>query len=79
MDESERRKMESNHEARFILNLTRMTDDTNAVFPEHMMEFVLHLTRENVKELVSIEVKYTSILFNDEEFVFPSCSMEVLY
>ena len=64
--------MESQKEERFILNLTRMTEDTNAVFPEHFMEFIVHLTNENVKELVIIESGYTSVFFNDEEFAFPS-------
>lgn len=79
MDDTEREKMESDREERFILNLTRMSDDTNAVFPEHFMEFIVHLTNENVnvKELVAIESGYTSVLFNDEEFAFPVCSIEV--
>ena len=42
MDDSEHEKMESEKEERFILNLTRMCEDTNAVFPEHFMEFIVH-------------------------------------
>jgi hypothetical protein len=34
-------------EERFILNLTRMSEETTAVFPEHFMEFCVHLTDEN--------------------------------
>jgi hypothetical protein len=77
MDDSEREKIESQKEERFILNLTRMTEDTNAVFPEHFLEFIIHLTYENVKELVVIESGYTSVLFNDVEFAFPACDIEV--
>jgi len=76
-NESEQEERESKREERFILNLTRMTEETSAVFPEHFMEFCVQLTNENVKELVVIESGYTSILFNDEEFAFPACSMEV--
>lgn len=78
-DDSEREEMETRREERFILNLTRMAGDTNAVFPEHFMEFCVHLTNEAVKELVDIESGYTAVVFNDEEFDFPSCSMEVSY
>jgi hypothetical protein len=79
MDSSERDKLDSDRDERFLLNLTRMAGDTNAVFPDHMMEFVVYLTNENVRELVFIESAYTSIIFNDEEFNFPSCSIEVLH
>jgi hypothetical protein len=78
-DVSEREERESRREDRFILNLTRMSEETTAVFPEHFMEFCVHLTNENVRELVFIEAGYTSVLFNDEEFAFPACSMEVSY
>lgn len=77
MDDSEREKIESQKEEGFILNLTRMTEDTNAVFPEHFLEFIVHLTNENMKELVVIESGYTSVLFNDVEFAFPACDIEV--
>eukprot|EP01039_Chlorochromonas_danica_P019950 gene19950-24251_t len=56
-----------------------MTEDTNAVFPEHFLEFIVHLTNENVKELVVIESGYTSVLFNDEEFAFPACDIEKVH
>ena len=54
-----------------------MSYDTKAVFPEHFMEFIVHLTNENVKDLVQIDSGYNSVLFNDEEFAFPACSIEV--
>lgn len=76
-NESEQEEREEKIEERFILNLTRMSEETAAVFPEHFMKFCVHLTNENVKELVVIESGYTSVLFNDEEFAFPACSMEV--
>lgn len=69
--------METEKEERFILNLTRMTEATNAVFPEHFFELIVHLTNENVKELVILESGYTSMVFNDEEFSFPVSSIEV--
>ncbi len=77
MTDSEQEQRDSQREERFLLNLTRMSERTDAVFPEHMMEFIVHLTNENVKELVFIESEYTAVLFNDEEFNFPSCSIEV--
>ena len=77
MENSEREKRDSEREDRFILNLTRMAGETSAVFPEHFMEFIVHVTNENVKELVCIESGYTSVLFIDEEFAFPACSIEV--
>lgn len=76
-NESEQEEREADREERFILNLTRMSEETTAVTPEHFMEFCVHLTIENVKELVVIESGYTSVLFNDEEFAFPACSIEV--
>ncbi len=77
MTDSEQEQRDSEREERFLLNLTRMSERTDAVFPEHMMEFIVHLTNENVKEVVFIESEYTAVLFNDEEFGFPSCSIEV--
>lgn len=77
LEDREREKIESQREERFILNLTRMSENTNAVFPDHFMEFIIHLTNENVKELVVIESEYTSVLFNDEEFNFPVSDIEV--
>jgi hypothetical protein len=69
---------EWDREERFILNLTRMTLETDAVFPEHFIEFIVHLTNENISELVFLESAYTSVLFNDTEFAFPSCDMKVM-
>jgi hypothetical protein len=77
MDIEEREKVESDKEDRFLLNLTRMTNETNAVFPEHFFEFIVQLSNENEKELVGVESGYTSVIFNDEEFAFPVCSIEV--
>ena len=48
MDDSEREKMESIREERFILNLTRISEDTTAVLPKHCMEFIVHLTNEKM-------------------------------
>jgi len=56
---------------------TRSKVKNIAVSPEHFMEFIVHLKNEKVKELVMIESGYTSVLFNDEEFTFPACSIEV--
>jgi hypothetical protein len=75
-NEDDEDKAEWDREERFILNLTRMS--LEAVFPEHFIDFIVHLTNENISELVFIESGYTSVLFNDAEFAFPSCDIEVL-
>lgn len=77
-NEDEEEKAEWVREERFILNLTRFSLETDAVFPEHFFEFIVHLTNDNVSELVFIESGYTSVLFNDPEFSFPSCDIEVI-
>jgi hypothetical protein len=55
-----------------------MSRETEAVFPEHFFEFIVHLTSENVGELVFIESGYTSVLFNDAEFAFHCSDIEVM-
>jgi hypothetical protein len=77
-DEDDENRGEWDTEERFILNLTRMSHETEAVFPEHFIESIVHRTSENVSELVFIESGYTSVLFNDAEFAFPSSDIEVL-
>ena len=56
-------------EQRFILNLTRMTEDTKAVLPIHFIEFCVYVHDNNIKELIKIESGYTSVLFNNEELI----------
>ena len=56
-------------EQRFILNLTRMTEDTKAVIPIHFIEFCIYVQNKNIKELIIIESNYTSVLFNNDELI----------
>jgi hypothetical protein len=69
-------------ENRFILNLTRMSgENISAVTPECILEFLVHLQKSSVSELQFIEEAYTSIIFEDDDFMdrfIQICSVEVL-
>lgn len=69
-------------ENRFILNLTRMSgENITAVTPNCVLEFLVHLHNSNVAELQFIEEAYTSIIFDDDDFMdrhIHICSVEVL-
>jgi hypothetical protein len=69
-------------ENRFILNLTRMSgENISAVTPECILEFLVHLQNSSVSELQFIEEAYTSIIFEDDDFMdrfIQICSVEVL-
>ena len=61
----------------FVWNLSRMAGRTDAVTPDTMMEFCVHLHNENIADLQLIEQDYTAELFNDEDLDVAICSMEV--
>lgn len=77
-DDDDKDRTEWDREKRFLLNLTRMIQETEAVFPEHFIELITYLTKENVSELAFLESAYTSVLLNDPELAVPFCDMEVM-
>jgi hypothetical protein len=42
-----------------------------------MIEIIIHCTNENVEQLSFLISGYTTVLFNDQEFNFPICDVEV--
>jgi hypothetical protein len=79
MTDSQERKADA--ESRFLLNLARMSgSNTNAVTPECILEFLAHVQNTSVEELQFIEEAYTTIVFEDDDFMTTHvkiCSVEV--
>jgi hypothetical protein len=70
-------EVRTDREDQFVGNLFRMAGRTDAVTPDTMMEFCVHLHNESIPDLLSIEQDYTAELFNDEVLDVVICSMEV--
>ena len=65
-------------EESFIYNLEYLIEGgLESISPGQMIEIIVYCQLENIQELLFLTTFYTSTIFDDSEFNFPICDVQV--